>query len=223
MKKYVDDSIDEGTKVTFNQTLQNYLKVYVGNDTYKIGKNDKILVTDIIIIRHANTGGDLPQNWVIKCNDKNTNGKIQIFIRSTKTNSPAGDSGAMSLPPIGESIMCMETSFNNHGNIVFVSIEQTDIIQKSNITFYYNRLSILTNDSLKSMVLYRIQLLIEDNTWTTQNIIAKIDRYGDTSTDWTLSKLDFTQKKYDIKLIYDQIDTPHADMFFSNNTKTHSV
>ena len=119
--------------------------------------------------------------------------------------------------------MCMETSSNNHGNIVFVSIEQTDIFKNSNKTFYYNRLSILTNDSLKSMGCFRFQLLLEDNTWTTQYIIAKIDRYGDTSTDWTLLKLDFTQKKYDIKLIYDQIDTPHADMFFSNNTKTHSV
>ena len=32
-KKYVDDSIGEGTIVRFNQTLQNYLKVSVGNDT----------------------------------------------------------------------------------------------------------------------------------------------------------------------------------------------
>ena len=31
-KKYVDDSIGEGTIVRFNQTLQNFLKVSVGND-----------------------------------------------------------------------------------------------------------------------------------------------------------------------------------------------
>ena len=35
-KKYVDDSIGEGTIVRFNQTLQNYLKVSVGNDTYNL-------------------------------------------------------------------------------------------------------------------------------------------------------------------------------------------
>ena len=32
-KKYVDDSMGEGTIVRFNQTLQNYLKVSVGNGT----------------------------------------------------------------------------------------------------------------------------------------------------------------------------------------------
>ena len=32
-KKYDDDSIAEGTLLRFNQTLENYLKVSVGNDT----------------------------------------------------------------------------------------------------------------------------------------------------------------------------------------------
>ena len=54
------------------------------------------------IIKYPNTGGYLIQNWVIKCNDKNNNGKIQNFIKSTKTNSPTGYSGATSLPPIGK-------------------------------------------------------------------------------------------------------------------------
>ena len=39
--------------------------------------------------------------------------------------------------------MYIETSSNNHGHErVFVSWERTDIIQISNITFYYNRFSI---------------------------------------------------------------------------------
>ena len=56
--------------------------------------------------------------------------------------------------------MYVETSSNNHGNNVFVSFERTDIFQISNITFYYDRFSILTNDSLKSMGRVRIQLLL---------------------------------------------------------------
>ena len=47
--------------------------------------------------------------------------------------------------------MYIETSSNNHGNNVFVSFERTDIIQITKITFYSNRFSILTNDSLKAM------------------------------------------------------------------------
>ena len=110
---------------------------------------------------------------MIKCNDKNNNGKIQNFIKSTKTNSPTGYSGAASLPPIGNNFMYIETSSNNHGNIVFVSFERTDIIQFSNITFFYNRFSNLTNDSLKSMGRFRYQLLLEENTWSTRHNIPK--------------------------------------------------
>ena len=70
---------------------------------------------------------------------------------------------------------------------------------------------------------FRIQLLLEDNTWNTQYTIAKNTQYSDNSTDWTSLNLDFSVKLYCIKLIYDQTDTTHADMCFSNITITHSV
>ena len=41
-KKYIDDSIGESTLVRFNQTLENCLKVSVGNNTYNLTKNDNI-------------------------------------------------------------------------------------------------------------------------------------------------------------------------------------
>ena len=89
--------------------------------------------------------------------------------------------------------MYTETSSNNHGHErLFVSFERTDIIQISNITFYYNRFSILTNEFKKSRGRYRIQLLLEDNTWSTRNNIPKNDRYSDSSTQWILIKLNFT-------------------------------
>ena len=136
-KKYIDDELDKNTIVRFNQTLQNYLKVSVGDHVHNLSKYDRIQITDTTIIKYPNTGGYLLQNWVIKCNDKNNNGKIQNFIKSTKTNSPTGYSGAMNLPPIGDAFMFIETSSNNHGHErVFVSFERTDIIQISNITFY---------------------------------------------------------------------------------------
>ena len=106
---------------------------------------------------------------------------------------------------------------------MFVSFERTDIVQVSNITFYYNRLSNLTIDSKKSMGGLRIQLLLEDNTWSTRYNIPKNDRYSDSSTQWTSRNLNFTVENYGIKLLYDQIDTPHAEMCFSKITITHSV
>ena len=164
-KKYIDNELDKNTIVRFNQTLQNYLKVSVGNDTYNLTKYNKIQLTDTTIIKTGNSGGYLLPSWRIFCNDINNNGKISNFIRSAKTNSPTGDSGATNLPPIGNAFMYIETSSNNHGHErVFVSWERTDNIQITNITFYYNRFSTLTNDSLKSMGRFRIQLLLEDNT-----------------------------------------------------------
>ena len=70
---------------------------------------------------------------------------------------------------------------------------------------------------------FRIQIVLEDNTWSTQNTIAKNTQYSDNSTDWTLLNFNFTVEKYGIKLIYDQMDKPHADMCFSKITITHSV
>ena len=222
-KKYIDDELDKNTIVRFNQTLSNYLKVSVGNDIYNLTKYDKIQITDTTEMRYPNIGSDLLQRWNIKCNNKNNQSRINDFIKSTKTNSLTGYSGATSLPPIGTAFMYIETSSNNHGDDVFVSWERTDIIQISNITFYYNRFSILTNDFKKSMGRFRIELLLEDNTWSTRYNIPKNDRYSDSSTQWTLVNLIFTVENYGIRLIYDQIDTPHADMCFSNISITHSV
>ena len=127
------------------------------------------------------------------------------------------------MPPVGTAFLFIETSSTNKGGSVFVSWERTDIIQITNITFYYNRFSILTNDSLKSIDRFRIQLLLEDNTWSTWYNIPKNDRHSDTSTDWTLVSLNFTVENYGINNIYDQIDTPHADMCFSYIMIAHSV
>ena len=219
----IDFYNESSTILRFNQTLQNYLKVSVGNDTYNLTKYDKIQITDTTEIKYPNIGSDLLQKWYIKCNNKNDVSKVGDFIKSTKTSPPTPNSGAFTLPPIGTSYMYIETSSNNHGDNVFVSFERTDIIQITNISFYYNRFSILTNDSLKSMGRFRIQLLLEDNTWSTQYTIDKNTQYSNTSTEWKLLNLNFTIENYGSKLIYDQIDTPHADMCFSNITITHSV
>ena len=113
--------------------------------------------------------------------------------------------------------MYIETCSNNHGDYVYCSFERTDIIQITNITFYYNRLS--GDGDHKGMGRFRIQLLLEDNTWSTQYTIPK----NDSSTDWTLLNLNFTVEKYGIKLIYDEKDTALCDMCFSNIMITHSV
>ena len=163
------------------------------------------------------------QKWNIKCSDKNNNGKLQNFVKSTRTNSRTANSEATSLPPIGNAFIFIETSSNNSGsNNVFVSWERTDIIQITIITLSYTRFS--TSDSnLHGMCRFRIQLLLEDKTWSTQYTIAKNIQYSFTSTEWTLLNLDFTVENYGIKLVYDQKDTTHADMCFSNITITHSL
>ena len=46
-KKYIDDELDKNTIVRFNQTLQNYSKVSIGNNTHNLTKYDKIQIIDI--------------------------------------------------------------------------------------------------------------------------------------------------------------------------------
>ena len=221
-KKYIDDELDKTTIVRFNQTLTNYLKVSVGSDTYNLTKFNKYHLTDKTSKLSPNSGLSLLQKWIIECKDKNNNSKVNNFIKSTKSTSPTGMSGADSLPPIGSAFMYIESSGNNNGDYIFVRLIRTDIIQISNITIYYNRFS--TNDeSLKAMGRFRIQILLDDNTWKNDYTIEKNSQFSNSSTEWSLLNLDFSEENYRIRLIYDRIDTAHADMSFSDITITHSV
>ena len=56
-KKYVDDSAGSGHILRLNQTLEEYLKVTVGNDTYNLSNCDKTYILDTTILKAPNTGG----------------------------------------------------------------------------------------------------------------------------------------------------------------------
>ena len=60
-KKYIDDEFDKNTLVRFNQTLQNYLKISVGSDTYNFTEYNKISITDVTEIKVPNSGSELLQ------------------------------------------------------------------------------------------------------------------------------------------------------------------
>ena len=74
-KKYIHNELNKNTILRFNQKLQKYLKVSVGNDTYNLTKYDKIQITDTTVIKAPNSGGYLLQNWKLECNDRNGAGK----------------------------------------------------------------------------------------------------------------------------------------------------
>ena len=83
-KKNFDNELDKNTIVRFNLTLQIYLKVSVGIDTYNPTLYDKIQITDITTMKTGNSGGYLLPYWKIICNDKKNNGKIQNFKKINK-------------------------------------------------------------------------------------------------------------------------------------------
>ena len=116
--------------------------------------------------------------------------------------------------------MYVETSNNYHGLNVYCSFERTDIIQISNISFYYNRFS--GDENNKAMGRFRIQLLKENNFWLTRYTIPKNDNYT-TQSEWKLLSLDFTEENYGKKLVYDQIDSANCNMCFSNISITHFI
>ena len=220
-KKYIDDELDKDTLVRLNDNSNDrYLKVNFKNSSYNLQIYNKMLLTDTTVKKFSNSGGYLLPGWRLLCNDRNNNGKLPNFVRSTKTNSPTGNSGATVVPPIGYSFMYIETSSNNFGEKVFCSWERIDIVQISNITFYYNRFSI--QGDLKAMGRFRIQILSKDNVRLTKFNIPKKTQFSNLSTDWIILNLNITEENYGVKFICDQIDSAHADMCFSNLTLTRS-
>ena len=118
-------------------------------------------------MRSPNSGQSLLQKWILKCVNKNYNAKFNTFLKSTPTSSQTVESGASSIPPIAWSFMYVESSGNNHGaDHLSVSWERSDIIHISNIKFYYNRFS-TSDQSLRGMDRFRIQLFLEYKTWST--------------------------------------------------------
>ena len=110
--------------------MKDILQARVNDIAYNLQIYNKTQIIDVTEIISPNTGHDLLYKWTIKCNDKNTGGKPQDFIKSTKNKSPTGSSGPESLPPIGTAIMYIETSGSNNSSAnddVSVSFERTDI------------------------------------------------------------------------------------------------
>ena len=103
-KKYVDDSLED-TIFRLNWTLQNKIKVSVGDTTYNFSKKKKQEDIDTTKIKFPNQGGYLLHQWNIECNGTNINGKWRVFKKSTKTSSPAANRRATHLPLIADSLM----------------------------------------------------------------------------------------------------------------------
>ena len=84
-KKYIDDELDKNTILRLNQTLQNYLKISVGNGTYNITKYDKMQLIDTTDIRSGKTGYSVLPNRKIICDDENNNGKTTNIVKTTRS------------------------------------------------------------------------------------------------------------------------------------------
>ena len=108
--------------------------------------------------------------------------------------------------------MYNETNVNNYNQNVFVDFVRRDIIQIIIFIVYYIRLS---TGNRKSMGRFRVQKLLPDGQWHSKNIIKKNTNHSNTSEEWTLSNLVFTEASYGMKLINNEIDKALADMCFS--------
>ena len=108
--------------------------------------------------------------------------------------------------------MYVETSGSNHGaNHIMVSWERTDIIHISSKIFFH-RFS-TSDQNLGGMGQFRIQLLLEDNSWSTIHNITKNNHFSSGWTQWPLFDMDITQENYGIKFIYDHIPTAMICVF----------
>ena len=104
-KKYVDNELDKDTFLRFNQTLQNYLKVSVGNDVGYIAKYDRKQIFDATIFFTGNAEGHLLPSLKIECIDRNNAEKTTSFLTTVKSISPTPITGSSSIPPVGDSFI----------------------------------------------------------------------------------------------------------------------
>ena len=201
------------------------MQVQVNNIPYNLQIYNKTQIIDTTKTIFPNIGHDLLQNWLIIVNNRHGEGRPSDFIKSTKSNSPTGESGATSLPPIGTCFMYVECSGNNYNSAnddAFVSFERTDIIHISNITLYYNRYSI--SDPLKRRMGKLENQLLRNGSWQREFTIEKDTNFNALSTDWTLLNLNIiSQPNYGIKLVCSGINSAHADMCFCDIIITHTI
>ena len=122
-------------RALFSGPIQN-LTDTVGNTVYILRKNRRATNVDTTVNNAPNHRRYLLEVWTTKCKDKKNIGKAQNFIKSTRTSSPTGNAGGVSLPPIGESCMHKKTSSKKSGENAFVSFQKKLIIFKLVLNFF---------------------------------------------------------------------------------------
>ena len=97
------------------------------------------------------------QQWITNYYDKNSSSILQTFEESPKASTSTTNTGATSLPPIGDSFMFVEKSGINFGQNSSGSFERTDFIQISNVSSF---ITAFQQEIPKRRVDIGIQLLI---------------------------------------------------------------
>ena len=60
---HFDEVLDKNTIPRYNQTLQNYLKVSVGNNIYNLTKHNRKQLIDKTLIKRGKSGGYFLHLW----------------------------------------------------------------------------------------------------------------------------------------------------------------
>ena len=124
-KKYVVDSMGKITVLKFNQTLEHYIEIYVGNFDYNLTEKLNVQYIDTTVFKVPNQRFELQESWNKRCDDRTNNGKVSILIKS-KISSPRGKLEATFLRP-GLAIWYVETSGADYGDstVFFLLKEKT--------------------------------------------------------------------------------------------------
>ena len=83
-KNSLDDSLGGNSTLSFNQTLENCIKVSVGSDVYNLSKHDKKQIMDTTISKTGKSGTDILPYWKIVSNEENLGVKCRNFVDPTK-------------------------------------------------------------------------------------------------------------------------------------------
>ena len=83
-KNNLDDSLGGNNTLSFNQTLENCIRVSVGSDVYNLSKHDKNQIMVTTISKTGKIGTDILPYWKMVSNDENLGVKFRNFVDPTK-------------------------------------------------------------------------------------------------------------------------------------------
>ena len=195
-----------------------YIKVNILNESYYLQTYKEELLLDHTSYTHPNTGNDLLPRWTLNTLDINGVKNNSSFFKSTNLHTPSSKTGMYESLKIR---MFIESSSPNFSidNSTFCSMERNDLSNVKHIYFRYGRYSDSSDSHPKVMLRMDIDIINNDQTYTTITSIEENTTYSQTwhNQGWLTMNLPISDDNKGVRFNFTQISQANCDMDIQDN------